>query len=39
VNLTAIETAYKELNLTVEVIKGKPLDFPQDEIHRSTGKH
>src|SRR5262249_24031855 len=28
VSLTAIETAYKELNLTLEVIKGKPLDFP-----------
>ena len=31
VNLTAIETAYKELNITVDVIKGKPLDFPRIE--------
>ena len=31
VNLTAIETAYKEFNITVEVIKGKPLDFPRIE--------
>src|SRR4026208_58684 len=35
VNLTAIETAYKELNLTVEVIKGKPLDFPRIETAKS----
>jgi len=35
VNLTAIETAYKELNLTVEVIKGKPLDFPRIETKTS----
>jgi acetamidase/formamidase len=35
VNLTAIETAYKELNLTVEVIKGKPLDFPRIETPKS----
>ena len=35
VNLTAIETAYKELNLTVEVIKNKPLDFPRIETPKS----
>src|SRR5947199_6947301 len=35
VNLTAIETAYKELNITVEVIKGKPLDFPRIETQKS----
>ena len=27
VNLTALETAYKEFNITVEVIKGKPSTF------------
>src|SRR6266849_5451165 len=35
VNLTAIETAYKELNLTIDVIKGKPLDFPRIETPKS----
>ena len=35
VNLTAIETAYKELNITVDVIKGKPLDFPRIETKTS----
>jgi acetamidase/formamidase len=35
VNLTAIETAYKELNITVEVIKGKPLDMPRIETAKS----
>lgn len=35
VNLTAIETAYKELNVTVEVVKGKPLDFPRIEAPKS----
>src|SRR5882762_1884274 len=35
VNLTAIETAYKELNSTVEVVKGKPLDFPRIETPKS----
>jgi acetamidase/formamidase len=35
VNLTAVETAYKELNITVEVIKGQPLDFPRIETLRS----
>ena len=31
VNLTALETAFKELNLTIEVIKGKPLTWPRIE--------
>lgn len=31
VNLTAIETAFKELNVTVEVIKGKKQDMPRIE--------
>lgn len=31
INLTALETAYKELNITVEVIKGKKLDMPRIE--------
>ena len=35
VNLTAIETAYREINLTLEVIKGKPLDFPRIETKSS----
>ena len=35
VNLTAIETAYKELNITVDVVKGKPLDFPRIETPTS----
>src|SRR6266550_6981959 len=35
VNLTAIETAYKELNITVEVVKGKPLGFPRIETPKS----
>ncbi|HLX13938.1 MAG TPA: acetamidase/formamidase family protein [Bradyrhizobium sp.] len=35
VNLTALETAYKEFNITVEVIKGKPLDFPRIETRKS----
>jgi acetamidase/formamidase len=35
VNLTAIETAYKEFNITVEVIKGRPLDFPRIETQKS----
>jgi acetamidase/formamidase len=35
VNLTAVETAYKELNLTLEVVKGKPLDFPRIETKTS----
>jgi acetamidase/formamidase len=35
VNLTAIETAYREFNITVDVIKGQPLDFPRIETPRS----
>ena len=35
VNLTALETAYREFNITVEVIKGKPLDFPRIETTKS----
>ncbi len=35
VNLTALETAYKEFNITVEVIKGQPLDFPRIETPKS----
>src|SRR5215216_2192611 len=35
VNLTAIETAYRELNMTVEVIKGKALDMPRIETPKS----
>ena len=35
VNLTALETAYREFNITVEVIKGKPLDFPRIETKKS----
>jgi acetamidase/formamidase len=35
VNLTAVETAYKEFNITVEVIKGRPLDFPRIETAKS----
>jgi acetamidase/formamidase len=35
VNLTAVETAYREMNLTLDVIKGKPLDFPRIETKTS----
>ncbi len=35
VNLTAIETAYRELNVTIEVIKGQPIDFPRIETRTS----
>ncbi len=35
VNLTAIETAYKEFNITVDVVKDKPLDFPRIETPKS----
>lgn len=31
VNLTALETAYKELNITVEVLKNTKLDMPRIE--------
>jgi acetamidase/formamidase len=29
VNLTALETAFKEFNITVDVVKGKPLEWPR----------
>jgi len=35
VNLTAVETAYREMNITVEVIKGKPLSWPRIETRTS----
>ena len=35
VNLTALETAFRELNMTIEVIKGQRLDFPRIETARS----
>jgi acetamidase/formamidase len=35
VNLTAVETAYREMNITVEVIKGRPLDMPRIETPKS----
>ena len=35
VNLTAIETAYKELSLTVEVVKTMKLDMPRIETPKS----
>jgi acetamidase/formamidase len=35
VNLTALETAYREMNITIDVVKGKPLDFPRIETPRS----
>jgi acetamidase/formamidase len=35
VNLTALETAFRELNMTIEVVKGQPLDFPRIETARS----
>jgi acetamidase/formamidase len=31
INLTAIETAYKELNITVDVIKNRKLEWPRIE--------
>ena len=31
INLTALETAYKEMNVTVEVIKGMRLEWPRIE--------
>ncbi|MBD2259658.1 acetamidase/formamidase family protein [Pseudanabaena sp. FACHB-2040] len=31
INLTAVESAFNELNLTVEVIKGQPLTWPRVE--------
>jgi acetamidase/formamidase len=35
VSLTAIETAYKELSVTVEVVKGMKLDMPRIETAKS----
>ena len=35
INLTAIETAYREFNITVEVIKNRPLGFPRIETPKS----
>jgi acetamidase/formamidase len=35
VNLTAIETAYKEMNITVSVLKNMKLDFPRIETPKS----
>jgi acetamidase/formamidase len=35
VNLTAIETAYRELNITVEVLKNVRLDMPRIETPKS----
>jgi acetamidase/formamidase len=35
VNLTAMESAFKELNITVEVVKGTALDFPRIETAKS----
>ena len=31
INLTAIETAFKEFNITVDVIKGRPQEWPRIE--------
>ena len=31
INLTALETAYKELNLTIDVVKQQPLEWPRIE--------
>ena len=35
VNLTAIETAYREMNLTLTVVKGMTLDMPRIETAKS----
>ncbi len=35
VNLTALETAYKEMNITVDVLKDMKLDFPRIETTKS----
>jgi len=35
VNLTAVETAYREMNITLEVIKGRPLGWPRIETRTS----
>src|SRR4051812_8938152 len=31
INLTAIETAFREFNITVNVVKGRPLEWPRVE--------
>ena len=28
-NLTALETAFKEFNITLDLVKGKPLEWPR----------
>jgi len=35
VNLTALETAYREMNITVGLLKNQPLDMPRIETPRS----
>jgi acetamidase/formamidase len=35
VNLTAIETAYKEFNVSIEVLKNRKLDMPRIETDKS----
>src|SRR5207244_1406182 len=35
INLTALETAYKEMNVTVEVLKGTKLEWPRIETKNS----
>ena len=35
VNLTALETAYKEMSISVEVVKGQKLDWPRIETPKS----
>ncbi|ARU31385.1 amidase [Sulfuriferula sp. AH1] len=35
INLTALETAFKEMNITVDVIKGTKLDWPRIETSRN----
>lgn len=35
INLTALETAYKELNITITVLKDMKLDFPRIETAKS----
>jgi acetamidase/formamidase len=35
INLTAVETAFREMNLTIDVIKGKPFDQPRIETKTS----
>jgi acetamidase/formamidase len=35
INLTAVETAYREMNITLDVIKGNPLAWPRIETRTS----